>query len=294
MVTADLPAAAPCLGLALLAVVLAASSAVAGNTRQCSDPCIQAARAAYRDCASSAGGAFSDALDGCLGRDRTCIDACRTDRQDCREATSLGQDLATCQLELEASKDECRNAFPPGSKRRAACLDRAEVAHFRCRRGAVSGALAALKACGSGFDACAASCGPGQPPGGVDSCKAQGKSAVVDALRQCKVTRVVTVSACVNKDSTCVLDCSDARDICNAPTQNILAGAIASCHAQRRAALTACQAGNPGGGAALEACVDAAQANAFTCRDAALEASLPGLASCTASYAGCVRACPAP
>jgi len=34
------------------------------------------------------------------------------------------------------------------------------------------------------------------------------------------------------------------------------------------------------------------QANAFPCRDAAVQAAGPGFTACTRQYVGCVRACP--
>lgn len=286
----------PCLVLAVLAVTLAASSAVAAssNTRQCSDPCIQAARSAYLACASSATGAFTEALDGCLERDRTCIDACRADRQDCVGATSLGEDLAACQLELAAARDDCRTTFPLGSNRRKACLDRAQIGGFRCRRRAGARVRLELEACGASFVQCAEPCGPGEPPGGIGACRAEGRAAVEEALGLCKTTRKVTVSACLNKDLTCLQDCGDAQETCTAPTRASLDGALATCQAERDAAVAACQAENPGGGASLEDCIETAQADALACRDTALDASQAGFASCTTSYAGCVRGCPAP
>lgn len=80
-----------------------------GEARDCTDPCVQAARGERRECASSAAGAFQDALGGCLERDRTCVDACRTLRQDCRDATTLGRDLAACRLARIEARQRCRD-----------------------------------------------------------------------------------------------------------------------------------------------------------------------------------------
>ena len=124
------------------------------------------------------------------------------------------------------------------------------------------------------------------------ACRAAGRSARQAALLACKTTFRVTASGCVNKDVTCVQDCGDGRDACNAPTQATLDAANASCDAQRSAELAACQAANSGGGTALEQCITTVQANAFTCRDAALDAAAPGFGACTATNVGCIRACP--
>ena len=103
----------------------------------------------------------------------------------------------------------------------------------------------------------------------------------------------MTASGCINKDGTCVQGCGDARDACSAPTQSMLAAAMMACTAQEKAAAAACVQANPGGGSALDQCLTTAQANAFACREAALEAAGPGFAACTQQYLGCVKACPA-
>src|SRR5262249_7518736 len=153
--------------------------------------------------------------------------------------------------------------------------------------------LAETRGCQNGFDQCAGACRPGEPPQGVAMCKAEGKSALQGDLASCKLTFQVTAIACFNKDVTCVQSCADTRVACNAPARSVLDAALAVCRMQEASAIAACQAANPGGGPALEACITTAQANAFTCRQAAIDASAPGFAPCTQQYVACVRACPA-
>jgi hypothetical protein len=275
-------------------VAAAIASGAAPSSRQCVDPCLQAARASRKECASSASGAFQDALDGCLERDHTCIEACRADRQDCRDATSLGQNLVACQIEQAAAQDRCRQSFPLGSKRRAAYLFQAEVEGSRCNRRALFRVHIELKQCRTGFRQCVQACPPGEPPGGVGPCRSEGRSAFKSALAECKLEYQVTASACINRDLGCVQSCGDGREACNAPTNATLSAAIAACNAQAAAAISACNAANPNGGAALQQCIETAQANSSACRDAALQAAAPALASCAEQYVACVRACPAP
>jgi len=64
----------------------------------------------------------------------------------------------------------------------------------------------------------------------------------------------------------------------------MLAAAMMACTAQEKAAAAACVQANPGGGSALDRCLTTAQANAFACREAALEAAGPGIAACTRQY----------
>jgi len=222
---------------------------------------------------SSASGAFTDAFDACLERDQECIDACRFQLGECRDSTGAGADLFACQLELKAAKDRCRNKFPLGSRRREICIDRAQIAGFRCRRAVLRHLRRALRDCRSAFGQCANACVPGGPPGGVDTCKADAKAALQADLASCKATYQVTASGCINKDVTCVQGCGDARDACSAPTQSMLAAAMMACTAQEKAAAAACVQANPGGGSALDQCLTTAQANAFACREAALEAA---------------------
>jgi hypothetical protein len=253
---------------------------------------LQSARAEYVDCASSATGAFQDALDGCLERDRECVDACRFERQECRDGTGAGVEVLECQAELARKKEECRNRFPLGSRRRELCIDRAQVAAFRCRRGVRRSFRRARRECGSAFRQCTDACGPGGPPGGAASCRDDAKAASRAALADCRQVYQVTASACLEKDVTCIQACAEARDACRAPTQAALDAAVRACTQQEEAAAAACAAANPGGGPALQDCLTTAQADAFACRDAALAAAAPGFATCTAQYLGCVGSCP--
>src|SRR5438445_669143 len=234
--------------LALTALLAAASvfgsgtTGINGTTRQCTDPCFQAARGAFRGCAWSATGAFADALDGCLERHHECVDACRSQRQDCRDATGAGAGLAACQMQLVVEKARCRNQFRPGSIRLAACLDRADAGASACRRGVRRGFRQALLACQSAFGQCADACGPGEPPLGVQMCTAGAKSAFKAVIADCRQTSQASASACIGKDVMCVPDCTDARETCNAPTQAALNAAIAACTMQETTASLAADA----------------------------------------------------
>jgi hypothetical protein len=281
--------------LAIFVLVSTASvglAATPSGARPCVDPCIEAARGARGACVSSAAGAFTDALDGCLERAVLCLAACRDERQSCRDRTSLAPDLAACEAELVLATERCRNEFRPGSIRRALCVDRARVAGFRCARRAAANARHDLRACRSAFGACAETCGPGSPPGGPQSCRAEARGAFDAARAACRTTFRVTTGACLNRDITCVQDCVAAFDACDAAASGVLDAAIATCSAERDTELAACQAANPEGGPALEACEDTVRATAFACREAALQAAAPGFASCVEAYAGCLRTCP--
>src|SRR5262249_47136788 len=153
-------------------------ASVSRAAHQCSDPGLQATRRMYRECTSSAIGAFTDAIDACIEHDLQCVDACRFDLEGCRDATGAGGELAACQGELAAAKIDCRSMLPPGSRRLVICIDRAEFAGTKCRLRVVQRFRQARKDCRSGFKQCAAACGPGGPPGGTDTCRAEGRVAL--------------------------------------------------------------------------------------------------------------------
>jgi hypothetical protein len=273
--------------------VVAASDARAAGTRACSDPCLGAARAERTDCTASASGVFLDATAACVDRDLVCVEACRSERQDCRDATTLGADLARCALEQDRAQLDCRVHRPLRPRRFAICVSRERVNGFRCRRDAFRAERAALASCRTSFSGCADACAPGGPAGGRGACRAEGKAALQDALGECKLAYRATASACIGRDVGCVQECVNARRTCNAPARAALDAVLAGCTATRDGAVAACDPANPGGGTAREACVRAARAAASECRQTALDASLPSFASCTAAYAACLRACPA-
>jgi hypothetical protein len=151
-----------------------------------------------------------------------------------------------------------------------------------------------LKSCRAGFGACTATCGPGVPPDGRTSCRAEARAFRQAALNQCRAVHRATTSACIDRDLGCVETCLEDRVTCNAPARAALDAALAACAATRADGIAACQAADPAGGPAFDACVRTALAAAYACREAALEASPPAFAACTETYVQCLRDCPAP
>jgi hypothetical protein len=146
--------------------------------------------------------------------------------------------------------------------------------------------------CRSALVDCARTCGPGALPGGPDVCQAAARSGFAAARGVCRTSFRVTTGGCLGKDITCVQDCVELRDACEAASRPILDGAIATCNAERNAGLTECKAANPEEGQALADCEDTVRANAFACREAALQAAAPGFGACATSHVARVRTCP--
>ena len=278
--------------VAALAVVSAVVAKPTLPAHECSDPCLVAARKARSECVSSASGAFTDAFAACVAHDVECVESCRFELQECRDGLGLGAALVTCDADELSAKNRCRDRFPAGSLRRDVCILRAEIAGSKCRLGAFRDFRHSIQDCRSAFGQCTDGCLPGGPAAGVDACKADAQAALKADLASCQRTYVATASGCINRDVTCVEDCGDARDTCNAPTQSMFLAASMTCTAAEKAAAAACVAANPGGGPALEQCLMSAQANAFECRQAALQAAAPGFAACAQAYVGCVADCP--
>jgi hypothetical protein len=282
----------------VLAVFAVAAAPAVGRAKMlaCHDACLTSARGAYRQCTSSATGAFQDAVSGCIERQHECVQACRTQRQDCRDSTSTETELAQCDMQLETDVAQCQTEFPLVPKRsrmqRARCISKAQIANFRCHNDVMRRFRRTLVECHRAFDQCTNGCpAGGGPPGGSGVCKAQGKTAFRSVLADCTLTFRVTSQGCINRDITCVQDCGDARLACQAPTQATLQAALATCATTSAADISACHAANPGG-AGLQQCITAAQANAATCGDAAVQAAAPGLAACVEPFVSCVHACP--
>ena len=280
--------------LLTLAAVLASAGAARG---QCA-ACLRAAGAGFEECTSSATGAFQDTLDSCLARDHECVQACRWQRQSCRDSTGFGAELVACGMQRVVDTARCRERFAlvprKARMRRASCIDRAQSKELHCRRESRRRLRRALAGCDRAFHHCASACGPGQPPGGTHVCRAQGTGAFHAVVADCTLTFHVTANSCLNKDGICVQECSDARGTCTAPTQATLGTALAACTTQEAAAVTACHAANPAGGAPFQQCVTGAQAAAADCRDVALAAAAPGVATCVPPYVTCVHGCPSP
>jgi hypothetical protein len=285
--------------LALLAIAGApAVVRAAMPMHACHDACLTSARGAYRQCTSSAMGAFQDAVSGCIERQHECVQACRTQRRDCRDLTGTAAELAQCDMKLETDVAKCTAEFPlvPKQSRmqRARCISKAQIANFRCHNEVMRRALGKLAECHRAFDQCTNGCpAGGGPPGGSGACKAQGRTAFRSVLADCTLTFRATSRGCINRDVTCVQDCGDARLACQAPTEATLQAALATCATTSAAAISACHAANPGG-AGLQKCITAAQANAAACGDAAVQAAAPGLAACVEPFVSCVHACPRP
>jgi len=277
--------------IVLLATLPSASSAA---SCACSDPCLVASRSTRKSCVSSASGAFQSDLEGCLELDHACVDACRAERQDCRSATDLADEIAACQQALASDKATCGTRHRLGSRDWRRCIYRAETRSWRCTRDAPRMLRRALRACRRQFLVCTGACAPGVPPDGVAVCRQDAREARAQAVGQCQADFVLSASACIDRDAVCVDGCNGARSDCTAPVGAAFEAAYAQCTATRNAAVAACQAEFAGDQPALEQCIQTAQAAVFGCRDAALAAAQPGLTACTQTWAACVQACPAP
>jgi hypothetical protein len=276
--------------LAQVILLLAPHLALA---RVCSDPCREAARVDYVECRQDATTAFALGRELCRDRDPACVQACTAREDDCNSATGIGVALEACLGQQTAATADCRSRFPAGSRKREHCIDNARIAGFQCRKRVRAQTAPARRRCRADFAVCANGCGPGEPPRGSRLCALEARRARSAARMECNRTANADKSACANKDAACAEGCREARTTCNAPARSALASAIAACDAERRAAAATCEATNPGGGSALDQCLETADTNAFLCRDAASKAQAPGFAACVEQYAACVRACPA-
>jgi len=274
--------------LIVACLVLHAATVVAAG---CS-PCLEAARAEYLDCRSSATGAFLIERHRCIRREPPCVEACLWGKELCVADIGAGAALAACASQTEAAKTSCRAKFAPGSKKLANCIDQAQVTGSNCRYQARLERRPAFVRCQVEFRACSHRCPSGEPSGGIGACRAAARAVFKGLLSRCKQTFRVSRDACLNTDHACAQDCRDARDACTAPVQATLAAATQACTADQAAAAAACHVTYPDSDPALDQCLQTAASNAFLCRDAAGQAATPGLVACEQQYTGCAQSCP--
>jgi len=182
-------------------------------------------------------------------------------------ATRRRRELVACQLELVSAKASA--PLPARLKARVRCVNQAQLAGFQCRRRTLRRFRRDLRQCQAAIQACAGACDR-RPPGGASTCKSRRRP----RSRACSPgagapTRSRRARA--SQGPHLCADCVDARETCNALTQTTLDAALASCHRAGAGGVSACVAANPGGGSTLQDLHHHRAANAFTCRDAALE-----------------------
>jgi hypothetical protein len=266
-------------------VVLLAAGAVSGAP--CGAlVCLQAAAGARGDCAAEAEDDFTEAKSLCQDRAPVCVMACAWRREECRTAIGFVRGQEACDEELQRATAECIARHARGSVRRALCLDRAELAHVRCRARVRRETRRERRRCDREIVVCVEGCGPGSPPGGSVACRAEASRTLKSELAACAATARATRSTCLDKDSTCVQDCRAARDACSGPARASLASALVVCDTEERTAATAC--------AGDATCVQSAESAGFACREAARAAASPALEACAGAYLRCGRDCPAP
>lgn len=278
------------LAVAGVGEVVAAGS---GSAALCGGSCFRAARGDARECRGSADAAFVVDRARCRDRELVCVDACLETAEECRDATGYGDAVAACNATLQSAVVRCATNHPTAPKKRAQCVDRAQVDANQCRTSARRAAEPALRACTRDGIVCRRGCGPADVPTGGRVCDALAIRARREALAACRQTFQVTASACIDKDATCTQACAATRQTCEAPVQSAFNAAVAACLQAEAVAIATCRATEPAGSDALAACEQQASATAFTCRLAARDAAKPGLAACGDAFVGCVRACPA-
>lgn len=257
------------------------------------NPCIGDAKGQYKDCKADCKETFQVAKDACLDRDHDCVEVCRADREQCRIDSGFDGLLDACENAFAAARQQCKNTTTAGTPQRDACIDVAQVAAFQCRDNAREATKGKLKQCRRDFQACASACPPGAGP--VEDpklCKGDAKTAYKTCQEDCREDLQVQKDACRNLDHPCVEQCRAEREACKDLVRGPLGTAIAACNAERDLDVQACKNLYAAGSPERDQCIDAAQVEAFICRDDAREAALPGKQACRAQFRTCLEGCP--
>jgi hypothetical protein len=273
----------------------AALTLLAGAARADGNPCIDDAVQQFLECRGQCKEDFQIAKDACLGRDHDCMEVCRAKREDCRQQTGIDEDLAACNAQLYAAKQNCRQdpANPTGSDNLDHCIDQAQVVAFQCRDAARERWRPELQVCRAEFRACAKAC-PEVPGNNIDpvQCRIDAKAAYKQCKADCREQLQTQKDLCRNRDHDCVEVCRARRDDCRKPIEDQLNADIEACNAQLASDKQQCQNAFPNDPAGLDQCIDNAQVTAFTCRDDARERARPGFANCRQQFQSCAELCP--
>jgi hypothetical protein len=272
--------------VATTTTLLIAALTVFGTSRvHATSGCIKDAKGEYKDCLASCKEDFQVAKDACINKDHLCVEACRSDREDCHDATGIDQALKACATTLHNAVQACNGD--------EGCIEQAQVVGFECRLAANKAAAPALKVCRTNFKACVNVCPPGAGP--VDdpkACKAAAKTTYGACQAQCKDDFQTEKDACHGKSHACVDGCRVTRDNCKQPVQDQEDAAMAACQASKQTAIQNCNSIFPPG-TDRDNCIFNAKVNAFLCREDAREAAAAGFQPCRSAFMSCVQGCPA-
>lgn len=123
-------------------------------------------------------------------------------------------------------------------------------------------------------------------------CVGDAREQFTDDYAQCKEDYQVAKDNCVNKDHACVEACRAGREQCVIASG--LPDDLEQCRTDLYAAKQTCRSNNPPDSSALDQCIDAAQVDAFVCRQDARRTAKPAIRACRTGFRACVQACPAP
>lgn len=127
---------------------------------------------------------------------------------------------------------------------------------------------------------------------GARPCVREAKHDAKDCTAGCKEALQTAKDTCLNRDHACVDVCRANRAQCRLDSG--IDAALEACNDILEAARAQCRAEHAPRAAARDACIDAAQVDAFECRDAARELARPLLKHCRNAFRTCAKACPAP
>jgi hypothetical protein len=125
-------------------------------------------------------------------------------------------------------------------------------------------------------------------------CVAGAKTVKIECVNACVEEFQVDKDSCRNVNHEDAELCRATYDLCVDPYLDQLANCKVDCQSDLAIAKDNCRIALPGGGQALDSCIDQAQVEAFKCRDDCREAVHPTLTTCRLAFKACIRACPPP
>jgi hypothetical protein len=273
----------------LAAICLMFLGGFAGGT---TDPCPALASFERRHCRSACAIERRAALAGCVALEPSCVTPCRVRYDGCRLGL-LPIYRADCRENLVSETLACLSPESPLPDGFNGCRLAAVAQARRCSTDAGRAARSDQRQCRRRYDTCLRECSPASPSDDADptGCVDSAASAFTECDTGCELAAAGVDSACRSQQPACLLECTLANRGCQNPSRAALKAGLRTCKVTLGDALLICDQLPRGDQPARQACIDAAERDAETCRAPVASAARRELLLCATGFSACLGAC---
>lgn len=126
------------------------------------------------------------------------------------------------------------------------------------------------------------------------ACLQEARTELRDCSQTCRDQFLNSTDLCRSIDPVCATTCRSARNSCASGPRQQRNNEIKACNNVLKTKVNQCKTDFANDAAGRDACIDAAQVEAFVCRDTAREAVAATLAICQEAFRGCIDGCGTP